>query len=460
MPVAARIGDPIQHSNAMVGLLAGLAVGLVIGAAIVVSGGAAAVVLVASAAGAATGAAGIGSMLGSLSIAGGTITGAIVSGSADVLIDGLPATRAFGGMGDSVRCDGVPPLYFPPSHHGKLIAQGSASVLINGEPAARVGDYIECGAQIQSGSISVLIEGGQVNTLEIASEVPAEINTALTLIGLGSSIILVGPVLAIAGLLGGAAGGAIGGAIAEGLDPGSEDAKIIGSFLGGFLGGFLAGRAGKPLARNLGARVGGPWGQFIEGGLPQVYAKPPVLPAAVEEAPPPPPPKPPPRDSQVADFVDNQVKDLSFEPPPRNATPDLPEASDPSLFSGTGEDNVPMGDVARRSGSLTVNESEGGIAAANLDNALSAEGLTWDARRGIWVAASKEYAEYIGQNFGTVDPQTGFPLTGPKAGQPVKVYVSEAYMNDPARFQQTIFWQTERPVILSYGVDIQYIVSK
>lgn len=450
MPVAARLGDPLQHSNEMWGLLTGLAVGLVIGAAIVATGGAAAVVLVATAAGAVATGAGVGEMLGSLQLAGGTITGKIATGSPDVAINGMLAARAFASAGDSVQCDGVPPLYLPPSHQGKRIAQGSASVAINGQPAARVADKIECGAQIQSGSTNVLIEGGQVTKLEIATEVPGWLNNGIMLLGLGSAVILVGPVLALAGLGGGLAGGfvasGIGGSI---FGEGSDGQKIMG-FIGGFIGGALAVHGAGGVAKSLGDRVGGDWGKFIEGGFKKVYA--PEPPAA--------PTGPPTPTEQITDFVDNKSKGLDFTPPERAATADLPAAKEPAFFSGKSEDGTGMGTVAQKSGYLTVNESEGGIAAGALDDATAAKGVVWDARRGIWVAASEQYAEGVGQQYGTIDPATQDPLSGPKAGQPIKVFVSQEYMDDPARFKNTIFWQTERPILESYGVTIEYVVVK
>lgn len=274
MPVAARLGDPIQHSDAMVGLLEGLAIGLVVGAAIVATGGAAAVVLVATAAGAVATGAGVGELIGSLQLSGGTVTGTLVTGSPNVQIGGALAARAFVAAGDTVACAGVPPLYLPPSHDGKRVAQGSASVVINQSPAARVGDLIECGAQIQSGSTTVLIGGGQVTTVQIESEVPDWINKGIMVLGLASAVVLAGPVVALAGFAGGLLGGQIGTDLGgDWFGQGSDGQKIMG-FVGGMIGGGLAGHGAEGMADSLGDAVGGPVGKFIGGGMPDVLAPP------------------------------------------------------------------------------------------------------------------------------------------------------------------------------------------
>lgn len=72
--------------------------------------------------------------------------GPILEGSANVLINGLPAAR----MGDPVQ-------------HKKSeepIVQGSSSVFINGKPAARVTDKVACWGEIAEGSPNVFIGDG------------------------------------------------------------------------------------------------------------------------------------------------------------------------------------------------------------------------------------------------------------------------------------------------------------
>ncbi|GAA0697025.1 hypothetical protein GCM10009104_26450 [Marinobacterium maritimum] len=71
----------------------------------------------------------------------------VISGSPDVLIDGIPAAR----VGDPLAPHSKPK--HPP--HGRSIATGSTTVLINGRPAAVTGGSISCGG--------VTIGGGSVN---------------------------------------------------------------------------------------------------------------------------------------------------------------------------------------------------------------------------------------------------------------------------------------------------------
>ena len=87
---------------------------------------------------------------------------AIVGGSANVLINGLPASR----IGDPTSCPQIcsTPLLIP--HSAGSITTGSTTVLINGIPAARLGDVIvepatpstcQASHSITTGSTSVLI---------------------------------------------------------------------------------------------------------------------------------------------------------------------------------------------------------------------------------------------------------------------------------------------------------------
>lgn len=71
--------------------------------------------------------------------------GTIISGSGDVIIDGIPAGR----VGDSHAC----PL---PGHGVNAIASGYTNILINGIPAAAISDFCACGASIVTGSPTVL----------------------------------------------------------------------------------------------------------------------------------------------------------------------------------------------------------------------------------------------------------------------------------------------------------------
>ncbi|AVR97162.1 PAAR domain-containing protein [Pseudoduganella armeniaca] len=232
MPAAARLTDPIGHSPTMSWLLKGLLIGAAIavaGVAIVGTGGLAAVAMVG--AGAAMGA-GLGEAMSTMSFAGKEVTGAIaLTGSPNVYVNNLAAARAHA---DMVACS---------KHPGPIpIATGSGQVFINGMPAARVDDKTGCSAVITKGSGNVYIGGGTVQTDTINPEdlVPGWVHGALLVVGVGSAIILAGPVIAVGGLIGAYAGG-YGGAWAGGkiFGEGSDGQKwsaIAGSFLGGYLG--------------------------------------------------------------------------------------------------------------------------------------------------------------------------------------------------------------------------------
>ena len=107
-----------------------------------------------------------GEALGSRSL--GPASGAVSQGSANVLVNGLPAAR----VGDAESC------------HGGQVAQGSTGVFINGRPAARKGDKTTCGAVIVGGSGNVFIGGGTTTRLPIQSEVPQWVRWAAVVVGL------------------------------------------------------------------------------------------------------------------------------------------------------------------------------------------------------------------------------------------------------------------------------------
>ncbi|MFJ4434468.1 PAAR domain-containing protein [Pseudomonas sp. NPDC089395] len=234
MSGAARFADPIEHSSALSGLLAGLAIGagaVLVGIAVIGTGGLGAAALVAMVgAGAATGA-GIGQLLGSLSFAQ-RETGFITSGSGNVHINGQPAARAHA---DYAACT---------DHAGvsRTLAQGSCSVYINGLPAARVGDRTVCGARISAGSTNVFIGGGTETTDEISPELAGWLDGAVLGVGLASAIALVGPAMALWGLFGGMLGGGAGYQVGgERYGEGSDEQKLM-AFGGAFIVGGLAAR--------------------------------------------------------------------------------------------------------------------------------------------------------------------------------------------------------------------------
>ncbi|MGJ7549965.1 PAAR domain-containing protein [Pseudomonas alloputida] len=199
---AARLDDPIEHSSALSGLLAGLALGagaVLIGIAVVGTGGLGGLAIGAMiGAGAATGA-GIGELLGSLSHAQ-RETGWITSGSDNVHINGRPAARAH--VDQAVCTDHLVV--------SQALAQCSRSVYINGQPAARVGDCTVCDARISAGSSYVFIGGGSETTDEIDPEVPGWLEATVLGFGLASAVALVGPEMALWGMFGGVVGGEAG----------------------------------------------------------------------------------------------------------------------------------------------------------------------------------------------------------------------------------------------------------
>lgn len=265
VPEAARIHDPIEHTNAMTGLLVGIVAGAVVGALIVGTGGGALVVAAGVAGGMAAGG-GIGEVVGSLAMLGGTVTGAIQTGSATVRINGLGAARCHYDGGDIDACEGMPPFAWP-EHAVNFLAQGSKAVSVDRQPAARVGDLTQCSAKISAGSSNVIIGGDPVTTMEVEGEVPEWINTALLVVGVGSAVILGGPVVAAVGMAGSMSGGFVGSWLGgKYFDEGSDKQKIMG-LLGSIFGGALGASCGVRPAAWLGNKIGGSLGGFVRTGV-------------------------------------------------------------------------------------------------------------------------------------------------------------------------------------------------
>lgn len=237
MPEAARITDPIEHSNAMAGLIAGALVGLAFGAFVVATGGAGLVVGAAIIGGSVAAGAGIGEVLGSLSFMGGSVSGAIASGSTDTFHNDLFAARA---TADFVACSWG-------GHTPKFIAMGSATVFINDKHAARKSDKIQCSAKISDGSHNVFIEGGTEQTLELESEIPGWLHAAIFAVGALSAVILAGPIVAACGIGLSIAGGYGGQLLAQHLGFGEDGQKLFG-LAGSLIGGFAGMKGGARLA--------------------------------------------------------------------------------------------------------------------------------------------------------------------------------------------------------------------
>ncbi len=207
-PPAARLGDPIAHSNANARLLAKV-VGIAAGAAALgalcagtiaagVTAGVAAVGTVVTGGLAAPILAGAVVLTGALatfavSMAGGAIgekiadwlvpetwdvTGAIATGSPDVFVNSIPAARATNAVPlDEVVCGKhtITPV--------NLIAQGAAvgpkQTVINEALAARKGDKVVCGATIHAGSPNVFIGGAPETVRDYDDEVNPLLRAAL-----------------------------------------------------------------------------------------------------------------------------------------------------------------------------------------------------------------------------------------------------------------------------------------
>lgn len=206
---AARFDDPVAHSHALGGFIAGALIGVAaaIGVAMVVGAVATAVAAEVVTGGLATPlVAGIAVTLGELAVnlvAGGWLTqkaeqlgeslgsqsfgspsGKIAQGSATVIINDKPAAR----VTDKTSCDDSP------------VAQGSDCVFINGQPAARLHDKLNCGGAIIEASPNVFIGGGTITVGSVASEVPSWVRWAAIILpiipAIGGLARALGPALA------------------------------------------------------------------------------------------------------------------------------------------------------------------------------------------------------------------------------------------------------------------------
>jgi len=249
---AARVGDEVAHSNAMMGLLIGAAVGAALAVAVVATGGLAAVAAGAMIAGGLAGGALAGEYIGAASM--GPPTGAITIGSPDVFVNGRPAAMTNIALAICAKEYGVP----------QPIAMGAATVFFNGMPAARKTDKLVCSAQIIQGSGDVFYDDKTVQTLDISPEVPEWLNTTLQVVaigalvvGFGAAVVAVGFGAATVGLVGGIVGGELGSmggrALGQALglsEAGQRAMEVGGGFLGGLLGGSAATKAYEGLGTN------------------------------------------------------------------------------------------------------------------------------------------------------------------------------------------------------------------
>lgn len=259
---AARIGDEIEHSNAMLGFAVGAAVGLGVGLAILggvvaapFTGGLSLCASVAAVAALGGIVAGVGAGAAAGGVLGGLMTapaGPITTGSSNVFINGIGAARA---VIDVVACTkhSAPP---------QRIAQGSKTVSINSYPAARKTDKTECDGPIIEGSPNVTIGAEAGTFLEISPEIPAWMSeTAKWMMIIGGGVAL-GAGLFGAALGGLAAVGAFVGQIALGAV-----VSATGTVLGGAVGEALWGEKGRIAGETIGGMLGIPGAQNGIRGL-------------------------------------------------------------------------------------------------------------------------------------------------------------------------------------------------
>jgi RHS repeat-associated protein len=230
---AARLTDPIAHTNALTGFLIGAVIGVALIAAVAFATftcGFGVALLAGLAAGVGASAIlALGEAIGRMSS---SRAGQISSASPNVFTNSRGA--AYVSVSTTV-C----------SHHNPLplVAEGSSSVFINGLPAARKQDAITCGARIDDGSHNVFIGGGRVAYLPVADEVPAWLRTTVDW------------AFALAGLVGGLAGlvKAAGG-LSRAVLP------CAAKFIGGFMIGEAVGRyvAAPVVSRVMGGLFGRP----------------------------------------------------------------------------------------------------------------------------------------------------------------------------------------------------------
>jgi uncharacterized Zn-binding protein involved in type VI secretion len=264
-PAAARVGDPVEHSFAALGLMLGLVAGAALGALAVASGGTALIVIAAIGGAAAGG--GVGQVLGSLSALGGSQTGTIINGSITVFVNGKSAARCFDAGLGSIDCDG--PMAWPGRHNIKPIVQGSLTVVINGMPATRVGDKALCSAKISIGSTNVYFGGQRVQTVEsLEPEIPDAVNMGLAIVGIAAAVLLTGPVIAALALAGSWGGGKLGNWLGGKLFGEGSDGQKLMALGASMLGGMTTARfVGRPIVSRL--PTGTRMQMFIRGGVPQ-----------------------------------------------------------------------------------------------------------------------------------------------------------------------------------------------
>jgi len=266
---AARVGDPIAHSNAgsgmLIGALIGLAAGAVLVGATIATGGAALAVV--AAVGGAAGLTSFGGLSG-MNIGGASMgppTGQLVVGSQNVRINGRFATMTARGQ---ATCS---------NHSGQIpLATGASTVLINGLPAGRIGEKLGCSAVVVA-PCSPNVNIGSPSVAEpnvvVSPEVPAWAVTGLQVLGVAGAVMALPYAIAtvgvaatigggVAGYFGGEYGGKGGRALGTAMgmsETGIRSMEAGGQFFGGMLGGAAGTKGG--VAANA---------RLLEGASPAV----------------------------------------------------------------------------------------------------------------------------------------------------------------------------------------------
>jgi RHS repeat-associated protein len=234
---AARIGDPITHTSALAGFLAGAVAGIALVAFVAFATftcGFGVALLAGAMAG--LGAAGVLSLGEAIGRSISAPAGSILTGARNVYVNSRLSALA---TASTVACS---------KHHlVPLVAEGSSNVFIHGLPAARQGDATTCGGTIGNSSPDTHIGGGRVRYLPVDDEVPAWLRTAVDW------------AFTLAGLVGGLAGLAkAAGGLSRALLP------CAARFTAGFVLGEAAGRyiiapaVGDVVRRVYGGLVGHP----------------------------------------------------------------------------------------------------------------------------------------------------------------------------------------------------------
>ncbi len=395
---AARVGDEIGHTRAMQGLLVGLAIGaaLVIGSILIVGAtvatGGAAAVLIGGAIATVAGTGLTGMKIGSTMDAG--PSGPIMTGSRNTFLGSgaIPAARA---IIDTVACT---------QHNIKPIAEGSLTVFINSKPAARKTDKTVCSGPIREGQPDVFFGGPTGTYLELEGEVPGWLVTTLEwaaliggLIATAGAIFVVGAGAALGGFIGGYIGGELG--TKFGGDIGQhffgDTGRVYGEIIGEWVGSTIGGKAGE-LA-----------GVRIESALPSsILAKMPGSTATTVL-----------QQRTIAD--------------PANFRP----GENPAFWTGPGSR-----DAAVANGNATMEHTPGGQAT---EAYVNGQNMEWSQSKPVWVESSTKFANNVAAEYGT---------GGPKAGQPVTVYVSSAA--NP----ESVYFATEKPILKAAGVNIVEVI--